>query len=246
MHADSQVGRHLFDRLLSFPSIFDGGMKNASFFKVASVTGCRMIDHDGLLYNFETDSGLIIANGIVTHNCRCRARAVVRQHVVDNLRRRVVPDRLETGLAGRVMATRGIRTGSRAAAVGVGAVVLLNNWHKQELKQQFEQQVGADIGGRISNRRIERTVGVQAREVSDRIGVLLNGVSEELAALIIGYLAISQVDTVTDEMRQELRRLYELLRVMDTDDQLLDDEIDQRFDLMLRIKELEAQMGVDN
>ena len=33
--------------------------------------------HDGPVYSVETDSGLIIANGIVTHNCRCVALGIV-------------------------------------------------------------------------------------------------------------------------------------------------------------------------
>ena len=37
----------------------------------------RLRHHDAPVYNFETSTGIIIANGIVTHNCRCVAIPVV-------------------------------------------------------------------------------------------------------------------------------------------------------------------------
>ena len=74
---DSERGRDLFDRLARLPASRDLGMKAAPAFEVARVTGQRIVDHDGPVYNFETSSSLILANGIVTHNCRCYAEPFV-------------------------------------------------------------------------------------------------------------------------------------------------------------------------
>lgn len=41
------------------------------------ISRLRVRHHDGPVYSQETDSGLIIANGVVTHNCRCVALAVI-------------------------------------------------------------------------------------------------------------------------------------------------------------------------
>ena len=45
------------------------------------VSSVRILNHDAPVYVQETETGLIIANGILTHNCRCRAIPVVSSNV---------------------------------------------------------------------------------------------------------------------------------------------------------------------
>ena len=75
--ADLQCGGDLFDRLLRMPSVADSGVELASAFEVARVAGRRVEYRDCHVYNFQTSTGLILGNGVVTHNCRCVALAVV-------------------------------------------------------------------------------------------------------------------------------------------------------------------------
>ena len=75
--ADSKIGGHLFDRLLGMPSTGNSSMKSLAPFKVVVVARRDVISHDGPVYSFETASGLIVANGIVTHNCRCVALPII-------------------------------------------------------------------------------------------------------------------------------------------------------------------------
>lgn len=42
-----------------------------SFFRPVGVSKISRFHYDGPVYNFETNNGIIIANNIVTHNCRC-------------------------------------------------------------------------------------------------------------------------------------------------------------------------------
>ena len=51
-------------------------VSNATFVPTR-ITSVRQRYHNDLVYSLETDSGLIIANGLVTHNCRCTAQAVI-------------------------------------------------------------------------------------------------------------------------------------------------------------------------
>ena len=60
-----------------------------SSFTPVRVSSVRVLSHDGPVYVQETESGLIIANGIVTHNCRCRADAVVPRAVIRPIDTRV-------------------------------------------------------------------------------------------------------------------------------------------------------------
>lgn len=45
--------------------------KGNSFFSPVAISSIDRFHYNGPVYNFETDNGLIIANNIVTHNCRC-------------------------------------------------------------------------------------------------------------------------------------------------------------------------------
>ena len=75
--ADPEGGRDLFHRLLGVPSVADDAMERNPTFVVARVAAVRRVHHDGLVHSFQTATGLIVANGIVTHNCRCVAVAVI-------------------------------------------------------------------------------------------------------------------------------------------------------------------------
>lgn len=57
---------------------FAAGMQRANaikqvqpLLKPITPLGIEIVHYDGPVYNFETESGLIVANGLVTHNCRC-------------------------------------------------------------------------------------------------------------------------------------------------------------------------------
>ena len=84
--ADLQVGSDLFHRLLSLPPSKDLGVEESAPFKVTPVTRWRMFDFDGIVHSFETSTGLIIANGIVTHNCRCVAIAIIPDKLVTEIK----------------------------------------------------------------------------------------------------------------------------------------------------------------
>jgi len=45
--------------------------KNTSLFFASEIDSISHEYYDGSIYNFETDTGLILANNIITHNCRC-------------------------------------------------------------------------------------------------------------------------------------------------------------------------------
>lgn len=50
-----------------------------SSFEFVECSGVKTLHYDGPVYNFETDTGLIVSSGIVNHNCRC----VVAHQVVE-------------------------------------------------------------------------------------------------------------------------------------------------------------------
>ena len=75
--AEVEGGGDLFHRLLCFPKAPDLGVPAAPAFDVVTADRISTRPHDGLVYSFETATGLIVANGIVTHNCRCTAIAVM-------------------------------------------------------------------------------------------------------------------------------------------------------------------------
>jgi hypothetical protein len=47
------------------------GMKSNALFRPVRLLGIDRVHYEGSVLNFETDNGLILANGIVAHNCRC-------------------------------------------------------------------------------------------------------------------------------------------------------------------------------
>ena len=75
--ADAELGRHLSNRLLRLPASTHFGQQRRPAFTVETVAVVRSRHHDGLVYSFETATGLILANGIVTHNCRCIANPIL-------------------------------------------------------------------------------------------------------------------------------------------------------------------------
>ncbi|GJE00550.1 hypothetical protein [Methylobacterium isbiliense] len=48
-----------------------GGGTGALVFSAVRVDGIRHLRHSGVVYNFETVTNLIIAEGVIVHNCRC-------------------------------------------------------------------------------------------------------------------------------------------------------------------------------
>lgn len=74
--ADAEIGGDLADRLLGVPALSDLGVELGPAFVMTRVAGGRRRHYDGPLFSFQTATGLILANGIVTHNCRCVALAV--------------------------------------------------------------------------------------------------------------------------------------------------------------------------
>lgn len=74
--ADSKSGGDLFGRLLCLPSTLDFGMQSQPAFSVSLIRRIRRFPYDGIVHNFQTSTGIIIANGFVTHNCRCVAMPI--------------------------------------------------------------------------------------------------------------------------------------------------------------------------
>ena len=56
---------------------FKGGAGKIEGLNFVDVVSVEISHYDGLVYNFETESGLVLANGIITHNCRCRLIAEI-------------------------------------------------------------------------------------------------------------------------------------------------------------------------
>ena len=65
------------DGNFGFPKFLDSFVEPESAFDVVRPVRISPCWHDGPVYNFETDTGIILSNGIVTHNCRCIALAVI-------------------------------------------------------------------------------------------------------------------------------------------------------------------------
>ena len=75
--ADIELSRDFEDGYFGIPETLDFKMPNFSSFDVVQPILCTTFHFDGPVYSFETDSNLILANGVVTHNCRCVAIAAV-------------------------------------------------------------------------------------------------------------------------------------------------------------------------
>jgi len=64
------------------PTVFMALVDSSAFFRhqfdFVEITGIDFIHYDGPVYNFETESGLIVADTYITHNCRC-----ILQHEID-------------------------------------------------------------------------------------------------------------------------------------------------------------------
>ena len=88
--ADSQLGCDLFDRMASVPQVSNGGMVGPATFEPVRILGVRHVSYDGPVYSFQTATGLILANGICTHNCRCVALPIIPpQRSIAQRRRRL-------------------------------------------------------------------------------------------------------------------------------------------------------------
>ena len=69
--SDPKLGSDLCAVLASIRKPFDVGVVPPAPFEAVRAHRTRSVRHDGAVFNFQTHTGLIIANGIVTHNCRC-------------------------------------------------------------------------------------------------------------------------------------------------------------------------------
>lgn len=77
LDADSNLSSSLSNGHALFPRLLCSGPVGHAAFSPVRVSRVGSISHDGPIYSFEADSGLIIANGVVTHNCRCFAKPVI-------------------------------------------------------------------------------------------------------------------------------------------------------------------------
>ena len=75
--ADPEIVGNLFHRLLSLPPRAHFGEKGAAAFSMARVVRVTRRSYSGPLYSFGTHSGILLCNGIVTHNCRCTADPIL-------------------------------------------------------------------------------------------------------------------------------------------------------------------------
>lgn len=82
---DSEVAGDLQDRLLCRVGFADGGMVPFPVFEMSAVAQVRLRDYDGIVYDGQTASGLILANGIVVSNCRCIAAPEISDELAQQL-----------------------------------------------------------------------------------------------------------------------------------------------------------------
>ena len=80
--ADPEFVGDLFHRLLALVSVPDGGVEPFPTFQVVPAARVRVLTHDGLVYDGETESGLIMANGVLLSNCRCIAEPVISEELM--------------------------------------------------------------------------------------------------------------------------------------------------------------------
>ena len=74
---NADVPGNMIDVPSLFDQLFDSGIVSPSLFHPIPIRFTRRRTHDGPVYSLETDNGLIIANGVVTHNCRCIAIPII-------------------------------------------------------------------------------------------------------------------------------------------------------------------------
>ena len=75
--ADSQMPSHLLSGHLLFKHFLDSSMMNFPRFKMARISSLGRNWHDGQIYSFESDTGVLLTNGIVVSNCRCVAVPII-------------------------------------------------------------------------------------------------------------------------------------------------------------------------
>jgi hypothetical protein len=54
-------------------------------FQTVKCTAVETFHYDGPVYNFESDTGLLVSNGIVNHNCRCSLGYIVDEEALEAL-----------------------------------------------------------------------------------------------------------------------------------------------------------------
>lgn len=75
--SNAKAGGSLIDGKALFPRLIGSGMEGYAGFQPVRVSRVISHDYDGPVYSFESDTGLIVANNVVTHNCRCVAFAII-------------------------------------------------------------------------------------------------------------------------------------------------------------------------
>jgi hypothetical protein len=76
--AESGLAGYGENRLLLAVEALDRWVKGSALFSPVAVTGTGSSWHDGPVYNFETDTGLVSNGGIIYHNCRCALQTRIR------------------------------------------------------------------------------------------------------------------------------------------------------------------------
>ena len=88
---DPELTGHCENGYFGSPELLDFEGERFTPFHVVRPVFCTTLHFDGPVYSFETDSNLILANGVVTHNCRCTALGIVTQTHRDRLKADLPP-----------------------------------------------------------------------------------------------------------------------------------------------------------
>ena len=74
-NADTCLNGHLEDAIAATNDLHDDGVKRPSLFgpvvRLIAVVNVRRVHYRGPVYNFQSTSNILLAQGIVTHNCHC-------------------------------------------------------------------------------------------------------------------------------------------------------------------------------
>ena len=162
-------------------------MEVAARFEVATVTSRRNRWHNGLVYGMETDTGLILANGIVTHNCRCVAIPVFPDRLGPAKAPAPAPEpsgdlspkevKLKDELAGLTKEIKGIRRQRDLLPVGdpgrAAFKVPIQRVHSKMVYRKAQLR-------KLEAERVKRTK-LSPREVT--LQAQLKGLADEIAAI---------------------------------------------------------------
>ena len=83
---DANLFSDLSDGISSFIELSNARVQGKPTFEMRRVQRVRSFAHDGLVYSFQTNTGIIISNGIVTHNCRCVAIPQIDHNAMAKMR----------------------------------------------------------------------------------------------------------------------------------------------------------------